>query len=69
MYFEQIGNVIWSLRIDSVLEGKGIAIIEKGSTFGGGELSSYGIRSNTSAKGFLRLMKILKKKPEENEEE
>jgi hypothetical protein len=36
-----------------VLEGNGIVIVDKGKYLGGGELINLGIRSNTSAKGFL----------------
>ena len=32
----------------------GIAILEQGEGFGGGQLQEYGINSNTSANGFLK---------------
>lgn len=34
--------------------GDGVAIIEQGTTFGGGNLQYFGINSNTSANGFLK---------------
>ena len=37
-----------------VNSGDGIAIIEEGLSFGGGDLQHYGINSNTSANGFLK---------------
>ncbi len=39
------------------------AVIESGEAFGGGNLQSYyGIRSNTSAHGFLKVMQQAKAK-------
>ena len=32
----------------------GIAILDQGSSFGGGALASFGINSNTSANGFIK---------------
>ena len=37
-----------------VTSGEGIAILEQGLCFGGGDLQEYGINSNTSANGFLK---------------
>jgi hypothetical protein len=36
------------------LQGDSIAIIDEGMSFGGGNLGSYGINSNTSAFGFFK---------------
>jgi len=41
-------------RLNELLKGDGIAIIDQGVTFGGGVLGNYGINSNTSAGGFLK---------------
>ena len=42
---------------DTQFNGKGIAIIEPQETFGGGNLQHhYGIKSNTSASGFLKII-------------
>lgn len=32
----------------------GLAILEQGDYFGGGQLQDYGINSNTSANGFMK---------------
>jgi hypothetical protein len=37
-----------------VSTGDGIAILEQGLCFGGGDLGDYGINSNTSANGFIK---------------
>ena len=37
-----------------VTTGDGVAIIEQGMSFGGGNLQYFGINSNTSANGFLK---------------
>lgn len=37
-----------------VATGDGLAIIEQGMSFGGGELQNFGLNSNTSARGFLK---------------
>ena len=34
----------------------GLVVLDRGTTFGGGDLISYGINSNTSAAGFLKAM-------------
>ena len=48
---------------DLVVNGDGIAILEEGMSFGGGELSKFGLNSNTSANGFLKC--LYKKKQQE----
>lgn len=49
-------SYIKSGKINDILMGKGIAIVEPTTSFGGGSLLDYGIRSNTSAKGFLKII-------------
>jgi len=39
---------------EMVSSGDGIAILEMGLAFGGGDLQEYGINSNTSSNGFLK---------------
>jgi hypothetical protein len=41
-------------RHGQLFQGDSIAIIDEGLSFGGGNLGSYGINSNTSAHGFLK---------------
>jgi hypothetical protein len=41
-------------RINELLSGDGLAIVDQGMSFGGGMLSHYGINSNTSGAGFLK---------------
>lgn len=43
-----------------VATGDGVALIEMGLSFGGGDLQQYGINSNTSANGFSKC--IIKKR-------
>lgn len=43
-------------KLHDLLSGKGIAIVEASKSFGGGALWEYGIRSNTSAKGFIKII-------------
>ena len=45
-----------SNRYGQLLQGDSIAIIDEGISFGGGNLSYYGINSNTSAAGFLKCI-------------
>ena len=33
----------------------GVAILEQGTSFGGGALQYFGVNSNTSANGFIRF--------------
>jgi hypothetical protein len=51
-----LSNYIRTGRIHDVLMGKGFAIIDTSTSFGGGSLLEYGIRSNTSAKGFIKIV-------------
>jgi hypothetical protein len=41
-------------RLNELLQGDGLAIIDAGLNFGGGILGRYGINSNTSGGGFLK---------------
>ena len=41
---------------DEKSKNKSFCIIESTSSFGGGALLDYGIRSNTSAKGFIKVI-------------
>lgn len=41
-------------RLNELLQGDGLAILDSGLNFGGGLLSKYGINSNTSGGGFLK---------------
>lgn len=41
-------------RLNELLQGDGIAIVDAGINFGGGILGKYGINSNTSGGGFLK---------------
>lgn len=58
-------NALKSGRLQSLIRSKdtgfgnnnGLAIIDDGISFGGGQLGNYGINSNTSANGFLKCMK------------
>ena len=48
-------NAIKTNRLNELINtGDGIAILEMGLGFGGGDLQEYGINSNTSANGFLK---------------
>ena len=49
-------NYMKTGKINDLLMGKGFAIVEASVNFGGGELCNYGIRSNTSARGFIKLI-------------
>jgi hypothetical protein len=51
-----ITSYIKSGKINDLMMGKGFAIVEASTSFGGGALLDYGIRSNTSAKGFIKLI-------------
>lgn len=64
-------NAWKSNRHQQLLQNDSICIIDTGTSFGGGHLCEYGIRSNTSAKGFLKCTYRKpkpEKKPEEDEE-
>ena len=39
---------------DLVTQDGGIAILDSGTSFGGGALQHFGINSNTSANGFIK---------------
>ena len=43
-------------RFGELLQEDGLAILDQGISFGGGQLSHYGINSNTSAIGFLKCI-------------
>ena len=47
-------NAFKTSRYSDILTGDGLAIIDGGLSFGGGNLGTYGINSNTSAYGFLK---------------
>jgi pyruvate/2-oxoglutarate dehydrogenase complex dihydrolipoamide dehydrogenase (E3) component len=47
-------NAVKTNRLNELLQGDGVAIIDAGLNFGGGTLSHYGINSNTSGGGFLK---------------
>jgi hypothetical protein len=51
-----ITNYVKTGKMHDMLMGKGFAIVDAGASFGGGNLLRYGIRSNTSAKGFIKLI-------------
>ena len=59
-------NAIKTNRLhDLVTTGDGIAILESGLSFGGGDLGEYGINSNTSANGFIKCTYKKVEKPKE----
>ena len=41
---------------DAGYNNNGLAIIDEGISFGGGQLGNYGVNSNTSANGFLKAL-------------
>lgn len=47
-------NAVKTNRLNEVMQGDGLAIIDAGINFGGGILGKYGINSNTSGGGFLK---------------
>lgn len=47
-------NAVKTNRLNELLQGDGLAIIDSGLNFGGGILGRYGINSNTSGGGFLK---------------
>jgi len=52
-----ICNAIKTNRLnDLVTTGDGLAIVEQGFTFGGGDLQYFSIQSNTSARGFFKCV-------------
>jgi hypothetical protein len=54
-------------RLNELMQGDGLAIIDSGLNFGGGILGRYGINSNTSGGGFLKCAykKVKKEKAKE----
>lgn len=44
------------VRVDNLWGMNGVAIVESGISFGGGAFMEYGIRSNTSANGFVKMI-------------
>lgn len=57
-----------SFRLNELIQGDGIAIIDAGLNFGGGILGRYGINSNTSGQGFLKCaIKKIKKAEKEKQ--
>jgi hypothetical protein len=46
--------IIIACRLNELLQGDGIAIVDSGINFGGGILGRYGINSNTSGQGFIK---------------
>lgn len=49
-------SYLYKNNLQELILNRKILIIEKGSTFGSGCLGKYGINSNTSAEGFVRLI-------------
>lgn len=47
-------NAVKTNRLNELMQGDGIAIVDSGLNFGGGILGKYGINSNTSGGGFLK---------------
>lgn len=43
-------------RFNELVQDNGLAILECGTSFGGGNLGKYGINSNTSANSFLKCI-------------
>jgi len=43
-------------RLQELLNGDGIAILEAGLSLGGGGLQNFGLNSNTSANGFIKCL-------------
>ena len=49
-------NSIKNNKFGELIQNDGLAILEAGLSFGGGNLCSYGINSNTSANGFVKCI-------------
>ena len=59
----RLSDLIRSKDTGGSSNNSGLAIIDEGISFGGGQLQNYGINSNTSAGGFLKaITKQVKKK-------
>lgn len=43
-------------RLQELLNGDGIAVLESGLSLGGGCLQNFGLNSNTSANGFIKCL-------------
>ena len=43
-------------KFSELLQDDGIAVLDQGTSFGGGMLCNYGINSNTSANGFMKCL-------------
>lgn len=56
-------NAVKGGKLQELVNNDGLAIIDKGTSFGGGQLCNYGINSNTSANGFVKS--LLMRKPKE----
>jgi cation diffusion facilitator CzcD-associated flavoprotein CzcO len=59
-----IMNALKTNRFPELIQNDGMAILDAGTSFGGGNLCNYGINSNTSANGFVKS--ILRKDKKEN---
>jgi ribulose 1,5-bisphosphate synthetase/thiazole synthase len=55
-------NALKTGRFPELIQNDGIAILDAGTSFGGGNLCNYGINSNTSANGFLKSIMRKEKK-------
>jgi len=53
-------NALKNGKFSELVQGEGLAVLDTGTSFGGGNLCNYGINSNTSANGFVKA--ILRKK-------
>lgn len=49
-------NACKTNRLNELLSGDGIAILEEGLSFGAGALGKFGLNSNTSANGFIKCL-------------
>ena len=59
-----IMNALKTNKFAELIQNDGMAILDAGTSFGGGNLCNYGINSNTSANGFVKS--ILRKDKKEN---
>jgi len=60
-----------SSRLQELVDGNGIAIVDENELFGGGALNHYGINSNTSAYSFIKFLyqkKVFHKADDDNQE-
>jgi len=55
-------NALKTNRFPELIQNDGIAILDTGTSFGGGNLCNYGINSNTSANGFVKSIFVKEKK-------